>query len=99
VSGTIYFLWHTGQQAAYGQWERTTERTTEGNGADKKSGHGFTQRALLCKPSRDVDSRKPFLTVMLNQGSAEGDTGETGIVMQTKGLVMQTRQIYTETVS
>jgi hypothetical protein len=36
---------------------------------------------------------------MLNQGSAKGDTGETGIVMQIKGIVMQTGQIYTETVS
>ncbi len=35
---------------------------------------------------------------MLNQGSAKGDTGETGIDMQTKGIVMQTGQIYTETV-
>jgi hypothetical protein len=41
------------------------------------------QWALLCKSSRDVDSREQFLAVMLNQGSAKGDTGETGIVMQT----------------
>jgi hypothetical protein len=37
-----------------------------------------------------VDSRKPFLAVMLNQGSAKRDTGE-------KGIVMQTGQVYTET--
>jgi hypothetical protein len=45
-----------------------------------------------------VDSRKPFLAVMLNQGLAKRDTGEMGIIMQTKGIVMQTGQIYTETV-
>ncbi len=49
-----------------------------------------TPRALLCKPSHDVDSRKLILAVVLDQGSAEKDTGE-------KGIVMQTGQIYTET--
>ncbi len=47
-------------------------------------------RALLCKTSRDVDSRKPFLAVMLNQGSAEKK-------QEKKGIVMQTGRIYTET--
>jgi hypothetical protein len=34
---------------------------------------------------------------MLNQGSTKRDTGKMGFVMQTKGIVMQTGQIYTET--
>jgi hypothetical protein len=83
MSGTIYFLWHTGQQAAYGQWEADNGADNGGQRSGQKLWHGFTQWALLCKPSRDVDSRKPFLAVMLNQGSAKGDIGETGIVMQT----------------
>ncbi len=46
-------------------------------------------RALLCKPSRDVDSRKPILAVMLDQGLAK----ET----QEKGHLCKFGRIYTET--
>jgi hypothetical protein len=38
------------------------------------------KRALLCKPSCDVDSHKPFLAVMLNQGSVEKTQEERALL-------------------
>jgi hypothetical protein len=38
---------------------------------------------LLCKPSRDVDSRKPFLAVMLNQGSAKETQEKQALLCKT----------------
>jgi hypothetical protein len=55
-----------------------------------KKGSG-KQGALLCKPSRDEDSRKLILSVMLDQGLAKKAQKTKGIVMQTKGIVMQTK--------
>ncbi len=66
VSGTIYFLWHTGQQAAYGQRD-----------ADDGADNGGQRNGKWIK-SRDVDSRKPTLAVMVNLGSAERRHGEKG---------------------
>ena len=48
-------------------------------------------RALLCKPSRDVDSRKLILAVTLDQGPAKKT--------QEKEHCMQIGRIYTETES
>jgi hypothetical protein len=48
-------------------------------------------RALLCKPSRDVDSHKLILAVVLDQGLAKKT--------QEKGHCMQIGRIYTETES
>jgi hypothetical protein len=45
--------------------------------AEKDTGNKG-KRALLCKPSRDVDSRKLFLAVMLTQGSTEKRHGRKG---------------------
>ncbi len=45
---------------------------------------------MLCKPSRDEDSRKLTLTVVLDQGQAKK-------AQEIKGIVMQTGRIYTET--
>jgi hypothetical protein len=42
-----------------------------------------TKRALLCKLSRDKDSRKLILSVMLDQGRQKGS--------ETKSIVMQTK--------
>jgi hypothetical protein len=66
LSGTIYFLWHTGQQAAYGQ-----------RNADDGADNGGQRNGKRTK-SRDVNSRKPTLAVMVNQGSAERRHGEKG---------------------
>jgi hypothetical protein len=46
--------------------------------------------ALLCKSSRDEDSRKLILSVVLDQGLAKK-------AQKTKGIVMQIGRIYTET--
>jgi hypothetical protein len=83
VSGTIYFLWHTRQQAAYGQREADNGADNRGQRSGQKVVTRIHATGIVMQTSRDVDSRKPFLAVMLNQGSAKGDTGETGIVMQT----------------
>jgi hypothetical protein len=50
----------------------------------RSSKKGSGKRALLCKPSRDEDSRKLILTVVLDQGLAKK-------VQETKGIVMQTK--------
>ncbi len=61
-----------------------------GSRSSKEDTGNKGKRTLLCKPSRDVDSRKTFQAVMLNQGSAEK-------TQEKKGIVIETGQIYTET--
>jgi hypothetical protein len=49
-----------------------------GSRSSKKDTGNKGKRALLCKPSRDEDSHKPILAVMLDQGLAKKDTGNKG---------------------
>jgi hypothetical protein len=59
VSGTIYFLWHSGTQAAHGQRDADSGTDKEGNGKENGSKVMLRQHAncrLVTTPRKDQKS-------------------------------------------
>jgi hypothetical protein len=59
VSGTIYFLWHSGRQAAYGQQDVDSGTDKEGNGKENGLKVVLRQHAngrLCTYPRKDIKS-------------------------------------------